>query len=194
MVDRESLYEKGLRAYDIITDYEFVKKCMIGVILIYIPLLVIGHIVASFLPQQMKTEHLRNEGIKLLKNYLEYAMKVSRKEFIPNLKPQARPNVEWYLKFRIRQDLDKNRKFNMKITEEMPFADLTLRTEEAYLGVILTDDDLYFQNVSSKETHVYNPFTLAMKHWKFRGIFSREYWQDKEQVIDRLIVFSNHLT
>jgi predicted AAA+ superfamily ATPase len=152
------------------------------------------HIVASFLPQQMKTEHLRNEGIKLLKNYLEYAMKVSKREFVPNLKPPARPNVEWYLKFRIRQDLDKNRKFNMKITEEMPFADLTLRTEEAYLGVILTDDDLYFQNVSSKETHVYNPFTLAMKHWKFRGIFSREYWQDKEQVIDRLIVFSNHLT
>ena len=152
------------------------------------------HIVTSFLPQQMKTEHLRNEGIKLLKSYLEYAMKVSRKEFVPGLKPPARPNAEWYLKFRIRQDLDKNRKFKMKITEEMPFADLTLKTEEAYLGVILTDDDLYFQNVSSKEAHVYNPFTLAMKHWKFRGIFSREYWQDKEQVIDRLIVFSNHLT
>jgi len=49
MVDKESLYERGLRAYNKITDHEFVKKCMIGVILIYIPLLVIGHIVASFL-------------------------------------------------------------------------------------------------------------------------------------------------
>jgi len=49
MVEKESIYERGLRAYEKITDYEFVKKCMIGVILIYIPLLIIGHLVASFL-------------------------------------------------------------------------------------------------------------------------------------------------
>lgn len=152
------------------------------------------HIVSSFLPQQMNTEHLRNEGLKLLKGYLEYALKVSNGEFIPTLKPPARSNADWYLKNRIKNDLDKNRKFTMKITEEMPFADLTLRTDDAYRGVILTDDDLYFQNITSKEAHVYNPFTLTMKHWKFRGVFSREYWQDKEQVIDRLIIFSNHLT
>jgi DNA replication protein DnaC len=152
------------------------------------------YVVCSFLPQQMKTEHLKNEGIKFLKEYLEYAMKVSKGEFVPSLKPPARPDAGWYLKNRIRHDLEQNRKFKMKISEEMPFADLTLKTDEAYLGVVLTDDDLYFQNVSSKEAHVYNPFTLAMKHWKFRGVFSREYWQDKEKVIDRLIIFSNHLT
>lgn len=49
MVDKESLYESGLRAYNKITDYKFVKNCMMGVILIYIPLLIIGHLVASFL-------------------------------------------------------------------------------------------------------------------------------------------------
>jgi hypothetical protein len=152
------------------------------------------HIVASFLPQQMKTEHLRNEGLKRLKSYLEYAVQVSRKEFVPSLKPPVRSNTGWYLKYRLRNELDKNRKFKIKVTEEMPFADLTLKTDDTYLGVILTDDDLYFQSVSSKETHVYNPFTLAMKNWKFRGVFSREFWQDREQVIDRLIIFSNHLS
>jgi hypothetical protein len=151
------------------------------------------YIISSFLPQEMKTEHLRNEGLKLLKSYLEYASKVSEGEFTPPPRIPAKTNAGWYLKNRIKKDLDKNRKFKMEITEEMPFADLTLKTEDGYQGVILTDDDLYFQNISSKETHVYNPFTLAMKHWKFRGVFSREYWQDKDQVTDRLIIFSNHL-
>jgi len=151
------------------------------------------YIITSFLPQQMNTEHLKNEGLKLLKSYLEYAMKVSGGDFIPSPKVPIKPNAEWYLKSRIRDDLQQNRKFKMMVTEEMPFADLTLKSEEAYHGLILTDDDLFYQSVSSKEAHVYNPFTLAMKHWKFRGVFSREYWQDKQKVIDRLIIFSNHL-
>jgi superfamily I DNA and/or RNA helicase len=151
------------------------------------------YLISSFRPHQMKTEHLRNEGLKMLKRYLEYADLVSGGKFSPAPKIPVKSNADWYLKNRIREDLSKNRKFRMEISEEMPFADLTLKTEEDYHGVILTDDDLYFQNVSSKEAHVYNPFTLAMKNWKFRGVFSREYWQDKNQVINRLIIFSNHL-
>jgi hypothetical protein len=151
------------------------------------------YVISSFRPHQMKTEHLRNEGLKLLKSYLEYASLVSEGKFSPAPRIPVKSNADWYLKNRIREDLGKSRRFKMEITEEMPFADLTLKTGEGYHGVILTDDDLYFQNVSSKEAHVYHPFTLAMKNWKFRGVFSREYWQDKGDVIGRLIIFSNHL-
>jgi len=151
------------------------------------------YIVSSFYPQQMKTENLKNEGLKLLKTYLEYAMKVSEGDFIPAPKVPLKSNAAWYLKSRIKEDLNSNRKFKMEITEEMPFADLTLKTEEAYHGLILTDDDLYYQSVSSKDAHVYSPFTLTMKNWKFRGVYSREYWQDREQVINRLMMFSSRL-
>jgi len=51
----------------------------------------------------------------------------------------------------------------------------------------------YYQSVSAKETHVYNPFTLSSKNWKFRGVFSRELWQDRDEVIERLVRFSNYL-
>jgi len=75
----------------------------------------------------------------------------------------------------------------------MPFSDLTIKDKDLYYGLILTDDDLYYQSVSAKETHVYNPFTLTSKNWKFRGVFSRELWQDKADVIERLVRFSSHL-
>jgi hypothetical protein len=74
--------------------------------------------------------------------------------------------------------------------EEMPFADLTVKSGDNYLGLVLTDDDLYHQSISIKDMHIYTPFTLAAKHWKFVGIFSREYWHNKEAVRERLLRFS----
>jgi hypothetical protein len=79
------------------------------------------------------------------------------------------------------------------LSEGLPFADLTIQEKKHYYGLILTDDDLYYQSVSAKETHVYNPFTLSSKNWKFRGVFSRELWQDKKDLIERLVRFSNNL-
>jgi len=151
------------------------------------------YVVTSFHPQEMATEHLKNEGPKLLRKYLEYAHMVSSKKYTPIIKPPANANASWYLRNRIANELKSSPNFKMNVTGELPFSDLTIRDEERYYGLILTDDDLYFQSVSAKETHVYNPFTLSAKNWKFRGVFSREIWQDREEVIERLVRFSNYL-
>jgi hypothetical protein len=38
--------------------------------------------------------------------------------------------------------------------------------------------------------HVYTPFTLSHKNWKFMGIQSREYWHDKEAIKERILRFA----
>jgi superfamily I DNA and/or RNA helicase len=151
------------------------------------------YVVSSFYPQEMTTEHLKNEGPKLLKKYLEYAYKVSNNKYQPSIKPAINANANWYLKNRIKEELLADPNFNLSLSEELPFSDLTIRDKKKYYGLILTDDDLYYQSVSAKETHVYNPFTLSSKNWKFRGVFSRELWQDRDEVIERLVRFSNYL-
>jgi hypothetical protein len=151
------------------------------------------YVVTSFYPQEMATSHLKNEGPKLLKKYLEYAHKVSTKKYKPAVKPAINANASWYLKNRLKEVLLADSNFNLTLSEELPFSDLTIRDKKNYHGLILTDDDLYYQSISAKETHVYNPFTLTSKNWKFRGVFSRELWQDGKEVIERLVRFSNNL-
>jgi len=151
------------------------------------------YVVTSFYPQEMATEHLKNEGPKLLRKYLEYAYDVSSKKYKPEMRPPNNANANWYLKNKIKQALKEDPNFKLNVSEELPFSDLNINDGKQYYGLILTDDDLYYQSVSAKETHVYNPFTLSFKNWKFRGVFSRELWQDKDEVVERLVRFSNFL-
>jgi hypothetical protein len=151
------------------------------------------YVVTSFHPQEMTTEHLKNEGPKLLRKYLEYASKVSGRKYKPSIKAPFNANANWYLKNKLKNELLADNNFSLKVGEELPFADLTIKDDHHYYGLILTDDDLYYQSVSAKETHVYNPFTLSSKNWKFRGVFSRELWQDRNDVLERLVRFCNYL-
>ncbi|MCG8307064.1 MAG: AAA domain-containing protein [Cytophagales bacterium] len=146
-------------------------------------------IVASILPSQLKVDDAKNEGPKLLKSYLEFAQNVSKGDFKPAPKPNKEHRVEWYLKNKI-QCMEFGQNVDFEIIEEMPFTDLTVKAGEKYLGLILTDDDLYYQSISIKDKHIYTPFTLSAKKWKFVGIHSRDYWHDKEAVKERLIRFA----
>ena len=84
------------------------------------------------------------------------------------------------------QEFQKDPELDIELVEEMPFADLTVKDRDKYLGLILTDDDLYYQSMSIKDMHIYKPLTLSGKNWRFRGIYSREYWHDKDLVKERL--------
>ena len=146
-------------------------------------------IVASILPQQLKVEESKNEGPKLLKKYLQYAIEVSKGAFIPKGRTENEHRIDWYLKNKLKNlEFEQGIKFELK--EEMPFADLTVKAGNKYLGLIITDDDRYHQSISIKDMHIYTPFTLSAKNWKFVGIQSREYWHDKEAIKERLLRFS----
>ena len=123
-------------------------------------------IVSSILPQQLKVEDAKNEGPKLLKKYLQYANDVSKGKFAPGLPENTQHRTDWYLKNKIKSmKFEQGIRFDIK--EEMPFADLTVKSDNNYLGLIITDDNRYHQSISVKDMHVYTPFTQSYKNWKF---------------------------
>ncbi len=148
-------------------------------------------LVSSILPQQMKTEKTKNEGPKLLRKYLEYAWKVSGGQFTPAYPEGEKHHAEWYLKQRL-MDMDEEGELKeIEITEELPFADLTVRENDKYIGLILTDDDRYFRSPSVKDAHVYLPAILNEKSWDYTTIFSREFWQDPRRAREAIVHFIN---
>ena len=116
-------------------------------------------------------------------------MNVSKGKFVPLLEEKNSHNADWYLKSKIRS-MEFEQGVEFEIIEEMPFTDLTVKAGEKYLGLILTDDDLYHQSISIKDMHIYTPFTLSAKNWKFLGIHSRDYWHDREAIKERILRFS----
>jgi len=146
------------------------------------------YVVSSIWPQELNVTNTKNEGPKLLKKYLDYALDVSEGKFTPSAFPVRQHSANWYLKNQLK-NLQGDEDIRFEITEELPFADLTLKKGDQYLGVLLTDDDLYFQSVSIKDAHIYTPFALSSKNWKFRGVYSREYWHDSALIKDRILRF-----
>ena len=128
------------------------------------------YVVTSLWPNQLRTGQTANEGPKLLKAYLQYALDVSEGRYRPQPAPNPGYRSAWLLKDRIARQ-------NPAYRQELPFADLTLRPGEAYEGLLLTDDDLYFGSASAKEPHAYLPVILRAKSWPFRRVYSREFWR-----------------
>ncbi|MES2731975.1 MAG: AAA domain-containing protein [Bacteroidota bacterium] len=130
------------------------------------------YVISSLMPSQLHTEETRHEGPKLLKKYLEYAWQVSSGLYKPQPKPTKQYRPDWLLKDKLSAAYPQFRK-------ELPFADLTIKDDDVYQALLLTDDDLYYQSLSPKEAHAYMPFALQAKNWQFKRMYSREYWKGK---------------
>ncbi len=137
------------------------------------------HVVSSIMPEQLKVEDSKNSGPKLLKEYLAYAWRVSHGEFEPVYTRQAGFSADWFLKNKL---ADRSKLF----VKEMPFADITARNKGEYKGVILTDDDFYYNSLTAKDPHAYRYFSLTDKNWKFKRLYSRQYWADPSGFIESL--------
>jgi hypothetical protein len=145
--------------------------------------------VSSIWPEQLKTDGVKNEGPKLLRQYLEYARDVSQGKFLPQLDHQNEQNASWYLNSRLKEWGEN--KFDSIIFEPntLPFSDLNFKTTSQYLGIILTDDTRYYTSFSAKEIYAYTPALLSHKNWSYRMIFSRNFWQDRQKIEDELSIF-----
>lgn len=129
------------------------------------------YVVTSIYPQQLTVENTVNEGPKVLKQYLEYALSVAEGSYSPQPRQTDRVPGARLLK-------DELNDARTGLVEELPFADLTRKTAGQYAGLLLTDDDLYYES-SPKDAHAYTPFALRMKNWPFQRVYSREYWRGR---------------
>ena len=129
-------------------------------------------IISSILPSELNVEHLTNEGPKLFKKYLEYAHNVSKGNYLPTPFATHQITSNYFLKNKLLEE-------NSDYSNELPFADITQKENSKYKSLIFTDDDLYYENISPKETHAYTPLFLNLKKWKFTRKYSRDYWKNK---------------
>ncbi|MEO9965646.1 MAG: AAA domain-containing protein [Reichenbachiella sp.] len=143
------------------------------------------YLVTSIMPQQLQVEQSKNEGPKLLKKYLEYAYAISEKSLDPAEKHMSGHSTRWFLKSKIKEMAFEHFD-SLELDHTLPFVDLAIRYQDQYLAALITDDDLYHQDISIKASHVYKPFTLKQKNWTFNMISSRQYWIDKEHVKERI--------
>lgn len=147
------------------------------------------YVVSSIYPQQLKVTDSKHEGPGLLRKYLAYALNVSEGKYTPTLPEPGAFNPEWFLKKKIMQC---DTSFSgVEISQQVPFADLSVTSNSRVTGLIVTDDDLYHQSVSVKEPHVYLPFAFKEKNWKYKMFYSREYWHDKLAVQEKVLKFIN---
>ena len=146
------------------------------------------YVISSIMPEDLRVGKSKNEGPRLFKEYLKYAWKVSEGTPYQLTPLPSKFEHTWYLKEKLKKEAFPNRSHSLE--ELLPFADLVLSRANQYLGLLMTDDDLYYQSISVKDSHVYVPLILKSKGWKFLGIFSREYWMNPEETLERIERFA----
>ena len=138
--------------------------------------------VTSLEPSQLKVEDSKNIGPKLLKAYLTYAKEVSDNKWKPKKVENRAKSQEWYLSSKII-------KTGSSLIKELPYADVTVKSHDEYKGLILTDDDLFYQTLSSKEAYAYRFNQLMDKNWQYVNFYSREHWIDDSKFDEKLNKF-----
>ena len=150
------------------------------------------YLVTSLDPQQLNVENTKNIGPKLLKEYLQYAYQVSEGTYKVALPEPSDHHKAWFLNTRL-SNWAQDRLDEVVIENLLPFADLTIKEELEtgynYLGLLLTDDDQYFQSPSAKEAHVYRHEMYQDKNWKFKNVYSRQFWQNPSHVQQEITRF-----
>ena len=150
-------------------------------------------VVSSILPQVLKTSDTKNEGPKLLKKYLEYAWEVSIGKWKPHIPSYEEHHVDWFLRNRI-QEKSFHEFDEFELAKELPFADLSAKKGKTYTGLILTDDERYFQALSPKQIYAFQHFHLVMKNWPHVRFHSREFWIDPDATKEKMrkFLYSNN--
>jgi len=144
------------------------------------------YVVCSIGPEDLNVEETKNAGPKLLKQYLQYALDCSEKKRKAFATKKPEHKKEWYLKARVKAWVEE--KFKEVTLEEsnFPFADLVIRKNNEYYGLLLMDDELYHQALSVKDPHAIMPLVQEKKNWKHTMSFSRNYWLDKEKFFNEV--------
>lgn len=142
------------------------------------------YMVTSLLPHQLQTENTTNPGPKLLKSYLQYAWDVNNGEWTPDSQEDKSRSPSWYLRNKLQGENGK-----VHIRKELPFSDLTVVASRSYVGLVLTDDELFYDTLSPKEAYCYRQNHFIEKNWPFIQFYSREYWINREQAREKLDKF-----
>lgn len=128
-----------------------------------------------------KDHHMANPGIRILKEYIQYAGGIQEGR-TPERLLFAPPEYDenWSLKNRLINTYGNHEVVENDYAKVM---DLEVREQGQATAAILTDDQRFFAALSAKEAFVYHPQLLTSKNWKLLFLFSRQYWVDKDDLL-----------
>lgn len=134
-------------------------------------------LISSIKPTDFSSEQLKNEGIKMLRDYLSFVIDISNgKEIEIPLQVPYRFESGWSLKVKIEGTYQG---FSLVRFPASTWMDLAIKSEGQYKEALLTDDQRLYDALGVKEAFVYHPLQLKEKGWPYRFFYSRQYWMDK---------------
>ncbi len=134
-------------------------------------------VVSSVEAKDLNVGETANRGPKLLKAYLEYAQESSSRIGPAQGYGLDRHSESWYLKRVLRNELP----FDFSLEGNLPFCDFIVKRDGQYTLLLLTDDDHYFESPSAKSSHGLVPRVLTQKNWKYKMLYSRNHWVNREK-------------
>ncbi len=136
-------------------------------------------IITSLQPEQLKVEDVKNEGPKLLRQYLEYARLVSQGSYTTSRAANVDHGLDWYLAKKLYSETVKK--------SWLPFSDLIVVTGQGEIKSLILTDDENFSEATAKATSATIPLLLKMKGWNHTLLFSRNHWLDAKYAPDALL-------
>ncbi|EON76943.1 DNA helicase related protein [Lunatimonas lonarensis] len=128
-----------------------------------------------------RDSHLTNRGIRLLRDYLLFVETYCRTGEV-TITPVESPrfSADWALKDRLKGI------YGSHLAQENNYPkvmDLEIMENGRVQAAVLTDDQRFFDATGSKESLVYHPRLLRAKNWNLIFLFSRQYWMDREDML-----------
>ena len=138
------------------------------------------YVVTSIYAEALKVSHTKHKGPKLLKQYLQYAYKISQNITISSKDTSLSALDHLSAALQQRDDL------GGFLKKSVNFAPLTAYKEQQPLFLLYTDD---VDEDAVKDFFLYTPRLLCAKKWPYRIVYSRNFWLQKARIVSELQTF-----
>lgn len=146
-------------------------------------------LISSIESTDFKEQALENKGVRLLRDYIHFVQKMSRGAEIENPPEHSREfRDSWSLKSRLIGN------YGNHVVRENAYhkiMDMEVLESGELTASILTDDQRFYAASSAKESLVFHPRLLRAKNWNTVYLFSRQYWMDREDLLQTRLGFGD---
>jgi len=142
-------------------------------------------VVTSMFGEDFKVQHLKHDGVKLLRAYINYVAQLVEGRRV-EINPRAVHGFQnsWLLSDKISGEIAE---YSLSPNLLSKVYDLTVIKEDQYHGAILTDDKRLYASNNVKAVFVYHPELLKSKGWKINQVFSRQYWLEEKKFLENYL-------
>ncbi|MBQ8749542.1 MAG: hypothetical protein IJZ29_03645 [Clostridia bacterium] len=160
------------------------------------------YVVTSIEPEELKVEGTKNLGPKIFKNYLKYVRAVSNGD-----KLETKLILDSYVTTASENEIKKTEfagKVEEQIATELKKLGYEIATNignsthkiglgiydknlDKYLVGIECDYNAYYSSVSTMERDVLRPSFLQSRGWNLVRVWSRDWWLNKNKVLNKLV-------